>query len=168
MDDREIISNYQSGDRKVISHLIERYHQSFCSKAYWILKDKDQSKDVVQESWMVIMDKLHGLRNPDAFSFWAMRIVSNKCMDLLNQNNVQRLNEHTLKNEVEEHSIDDKQEALKLAIEQLTVEKQHVIQLFYVQQYAVSDIAEILNISQGTVKSRLFNARKKLKTILKN
>ncbi len=89
-------------------------------------------------------------------------------MDLLNQNNVQRLNEHTLKNEVEEHSIDDKQEALKLAIEQLTVEKQHVIQLFYVQQYAVSDIAEILNISQGTVKSRLFNARKKLKTILKN
>lgn len=54
------------------------------------------------------------------------------------------------------------------AIPELTNDLQQVLYLFYTDNYALNEISEILNISVGTVKSRLFHARGKLKTIFKN
>jgi len=53
------------------------------------------------------------------------------------------------------------------AIETLSKDKQNVLRLFYVEDYSLKEISVILNISLGTVKSRLFQAREKLKTIIK-
>ena len=67
--------------------------------------------------------------------------------------------------------MDDK-ESIKIdllkAIQSLSINQQMVIRLFYVEEYSLKDISDTLKISVGTVKSRLFHAREKLKLILKN
>ncbi|WP_299228777.1 RNA polymerase sigma factor [uncultured Psychroserpens sp.] len=172
--DVKLIEAYKSGDEKQLALLVERWHLKFCKKAYWIVKDADLSKDIAQESWNIIIDKLHTLHNPSSFKSWAMRIVYSKSMDVLRAQNRRRLNTNALKKESEDAvPVEDDQylEQLKIAllkaIHMLPQQQQIVIRLFYTQDYSLKEISDMLNISVGTTKSRLFHAREKLKSILK-
>lgn len=171
--DTELIEAYKSGNKEALATLVKRWHLLFCKKAFWIVKDADLSKDIAQETWQVIIDKIDTLKNTSSFSSWALRIVYTKAVDCVKQKNKTRIDlKHIVTEEAEEIIVDDnrigiKKELLK-AIQQLTKEKQDVIKLFYVESYSLKEISSILNITEGTVKSRLFQAREKLKTILKN
>ena len=131
----------------------------------------DASKDVVQDSWGIIINKLGNLRDANSFSSWAMRIVTRKSIDFLKQNSNKReklrqyeyTNLEGTKNEEKNAQIIKLQQAIK----SLPNDQQIVLRLFYTQEYALIEISNILDISVGTVKSRLFHAREKLRTILK-
>ncbi len=171
--DGDLIKSYLSGDQKALKQLIGKWHVTFCNKAYWILKDADSAKDVAQDSWQIIIKKLKFLKEPDKFGFWAMRIVSNKAIDHLNKYNRERIELVVYQRE---HNFDSKpykeNDNLKIIIRngiiKLPQAQQNVLRLFYTEDYSLNQISEILNISIGTVKSRLFHAREKLKLILKN
>lgn len=169
--DALLVLQYQSGDKKALGMLVKRHHTKFCGHANWYLGDLDASKDVVQDCWGIIINKLGNLRDPNSFSSWAMRIVTRKSIDFLKQNRNKREKlryyEHThLEGTTNEEG---NAEIIKLqqAIKSLPNDQQIVLRLFYTQEYALIEISNILDISVGTVKSRLFHAREKLKTILK-
>lgn len=170
--DAQLVSNYQSGDQKALTVLVKRWHKEFCTIAFWIVKDVDIAKDVAQESWKTIITKINGLRDTHSFAYWATRVVRTKAIDELRKQ--ARLNKHlpVLSNEVERNEepyVDEKvKRKLYSAIVNLPEHQQHVIRLFYVEDYSLNEIADILDIKPGTVKSRLFHAREKLKTILKH
>ncbi|MGJ8684517.1 MAG: RNA polymerase sigma factor [Nonlabens sp.] len=173
MTDSTIIEKYLNGDKKVLPLLVKRWHQTFCEKAYWIVKDPDVAKDIAQESWVVIINKLHTLQQPSKFKYWALKIVYSKSIDLLHRTNLEKQKslEWATASEKSSDNVDDElpehKQRLLQAIYQLSIEKQHVIRLFYLEQHSVKEIGEILEISTGTVKSRLFNAREELKQIIK-
>ena len=73
--DRFLISQYMAGNTSMLPILVKRYHKIFCEKAFWITKDKEIAKDIAQESWIAIIDKLQTLKNVDSFKSWAFRIV---------------------------------------------------------------------------------------------
>lgn len=170
--DALLVLQYQSGDKKALAILVKRHHNRFCVHAYWYLRDMDASKDVVQDCWTIIINKLEKLRDPNSFSSWAMRIITRKSLDFLNQNKSKRerlkqFHQNNLGDTVgEERSTEiDK---LKYAIKSLPHNQQMVLRLFYTQEYSLKEISKILDVSIGTVKSRLFHAREKLKSILKH
>ena len=170
--DRSLIMQYREGDTSVLSVLVKRYHKVFCQKAYWLTKDKEMAKDVAQESWIIIISKLETLEQLDSFKSWAFRIVYTKGIDALKRRNKER-NEleasrttETDKTKIEDEQKSVEQELLK-AIHQLPKEKQDIIRLFYTESYTIHEISLFLKIPAGTVKSRLFKAREKLKSILK-
>jgi len=169
--DSFLVLQYQSGNKKALELLVKRHHKKMCWQAYWYVHDLDISKDIAQDCWATIINKLHGLKDPNSFSSWAMRIVTRKSLDFLNQNsrNRERLKQYRFDSselEIEEnHSEEIKR--LKKAILTLTEDQQVVLRLFYTEEYSLKEMATILGISIGTVKSRLFHAREKLKTILK-
>ena len=171
--DAELVIQFQSGNANALTELVKRWHKRFCEKAYWILKDADQSKDVAQDSWKTIMAKIKDLKDPSSFGGWAMRIVYSKSLDAIRERNRIRVKqgnyakEQPVKTEPVEDNSQLKLELLK-AIKELSVNHQMVIKLFYVEDYSLNQISYLLNISVGTAKSRLFHAREKLKLILKH
>ena len=171
--DTELIKAYQAGDQKAIAKLVERWHLIFCKKAYWIVKDTDLSKDIAQECWQTIMNKVQTLQKPSSFKSWALRIVYSKSLDALRDINRKRENEmefgisKTSSLEVDKEHIEIKQVLLK-AVNTLPESQQVVLRLFYTENYTLKEISALLNISVGTTKSRLFHAREKLKLILKH
>jgi len=96
--------------------------------------------------------------------------VTRKSIDILKQNNTKRekLKQYQYTN-LEGTNNKENTEIIKLqqAIKSLPNNQQIVLRLFYTQEYSLIEIGNILDISVGTVKSRLFHAREKLKTILK-
>ncbi len=168
--DSLLVLQYQAGDKKALGMLVKRHHNRFCSHANWYLRDLDASKDVVQDCWGIIINKLRTLRDPNSFSSWAMRIVTRRSIDILRQNKTKRdkLSQYQYTN-LEGTYNEENTEIVKLrqAIKSLPNDQQIVLRLFYTQEYSLLEIGNILDISVGTVKSRLFHAREKLKTELK-
>ncbi len=170
--DSSLILQYLEGDSSVLPILVKRHHKDFCKKAYWITKDAESAKDAAQESWIIIIRNLHTLKNVDRFKSWAHRIVYNKAIDGLNRrsNESKQLKSHKFQ-ESNEHLHDEiKEDRLNImikAIRELPQGKQEIIRLFYMEEYSISDISTFLNIPLGTVKSRLYKAREKLKSIIK-
>lgn len=170
--DEFLILQYLEGDTSLLPELVRRYHKLFCEKAYWVVKDKELAKDVAQESWIIIINQLPSLRNVARFKNWAFRIVYSKAIDTINK----QVKESKIiaaekvlgagQNEItSEWSLIEK--SMLEEIRKLPIEKQDILRLFYTEEYSVSEISSFLNIPIGTVKSRLFKAREKLKSLLK-
>ena len=88
--DEELVEAYKAGDKKALATLVKRWHKLFCDKAYWLVKDKDVAKDIAQESWSVIINKIDSLNDPKQFKYWAYRIVCNKSTDWLRLQSIER------------------------------------------------------------------------------
>ena len=171
-EDEQLVELYRSGDQLALQQLVQRWHKSFCEKAYWLTKDVDSAKDIAQESWNTIIVKIDTLKDAGSFQSWALRIVFTKAMDWMRsqQRTKNKFESYYKQYDPKEGEKEDnealKQELLK-AIKSLTDEHQVVLRLFYVEEYSLKDISELLELSVGTVKSRLFHARENLKQKLK-
>lgn len=169
--DALLVLQYQSGDKKALALLVHRYHGKLCRHSFWYTHDLEASKDIVQDSWDIIVNKISNIRDPNTFASWAMQIVTRKSLDFLNKKASQREKLKRYRSEwVEEDVEEDRKSAiqkLQKAIGMLPKDQQIVLRLFYTEDYSLKEMSKILEISVGTVKSRLFHAREKLKTILK-
>ncbi|MBT8271068.1 MAG: RNA polymerase sigma factor [Flavobacteriaceae bacterium] len=169
-----MVVDYQNGNKKSMVLLVKRWHAKFCHRAYMYTKDIDSAQDIVQDAWQVIINKIEFLDDPNAFKTWANRIVINKSIDWLRKRKrePQRLSARLSERQIQGESTHESKEDILLrtqeAIKGLAEKQQEIIRLFYTEEYNIQDIATILNISPGTVKSRLFYAREHLKQILKH
>lgn len=171
--DSWLVLNYQSGHKKSLAILVKRWHARFCKQAFYYTKDIEVAKDIAQESWRVIINKLHTLEDTNKFGSWGLAIVTRKSIDWLRKEqrdfkNLKEYYESTIVIKVEKLEDLTEVQKLKQAIKALPKGQQIVIRLFYIEAYSLSEICEILSLSKGTVKSRLFYAREKLKTIIKH
>lgn len=171
--DGYLVEQYKSGNVSALPILVKRWHRVFCEKAYWVTKDKASAKDIAQDSWITIINKIHTLEKSDSFKSWAFRIIYTKAIDHVRKISRINKNKESIKNtgtdvEVLEETRENITKSLFEAIKELPKEKQDVIRLFYKEEYSIKEISKFLKISQGTVKSRLFNTREKLKSILKS
>ena len=169
--DALLVLQYQSGNKKAFSLLVKRYHLKMCKHAYWYLHDLDISQDIVQESWGIIYKKMGNLRDANSFGSWAMRIVTRKSLDYLNKAKREWV---VLKEIAHDNTEDDAEDhkaplllKLRKAIKSLPEDHAQVLRLFYIEDYSIKEIGSILELATGTVKSRLYHAREKLKTIVK-
>lgn len=170
--DGELVAQYTKGNQKALATLVKRFHKTFCNHAYWIVKDADVAKDIAQDSWNLIIDKVNTLQNPQRFKSWALRIVHRKSIDWTRS--ISKQKQHTNDYKVTKSirdipSTDTSQikQQLKAAILKLSTSQQQIVRLYYVHEYSLKDIASILEISVGTAKSRLYHAREQLKKQLK-
>ncbi len=166
-----LVLQYRTGTKKAMNVLVKKYHNRLCRHSYRFTHDIDASKDIVQDCWRIIINKLDGLKDPNRFGSWSFRIVTRKSLDFVNKKNraiiALRDYDYNLNSDEVETVVNPKTQKLLKAIRLLPKNQQIVIRLFYTETYSLKEIAEILEISSGTVKSRLFHAREKLKSILK-
>jgi len=140
------------------------------SQAYWHCKNRLAAKDIAQETWSSVVKGIASIKDPARFSVWINRIVYHKSVDWIRKAQKNRtLNEDDVKESLYGHHDVNNEEISQMMIHlnQLPIDQKMVLTLFYLQQHSVVEIAEILSIPMGTVKSRLFNARETLKKKLK-
>ncbi|CAM1346808.1 RNA polymerase sigma factor [Tenacibaculum crassostreae] len=173
--DSALVLAYKAGDKKALSLLVKRWHLQFCKLAFWVVKDADVAKDIAQESWKVVFNKLTDLKDETKFKSWAISIVNRKAIDYLRANQRRDVYLRSYKKELEHNITIDSEdditfykEKIRKVVEDLPKNQKIVVQLFYVQNYSLKEIATLLNLSVGTTKSRLFHAREKIKLNLKN
>lgn len=168
--DELLIYKCRDGDQKAFGLLIKRWNRKLISFAYKFSRDMDSARDIAQESWISIHKGLNRLNDPAKFSTWAFRIVYNKSMDHLRsqqkQSQIEASSDEIVDNELNDHHHHDAATVSEL-LAKLPVQHKTVLTLFYLEQQSIRDIASILKLPEGTVKSRIFYARELLKRIYK-
>ncbi|MEN8250386.1 MAG: RNA polymerase sigma factor [Bacteroidota bacterium] len=166
--DELLIFKIQGDDMKAFSLLYQRWQPKLLKHAYRMTRDDEGALDVVQEAWQAISRGIKNLRKPEAFSTWAYRIVNNKSANWIKEQQKQRevRKEHVLEQYEEEGN--DNLEIIRKALGLMPAKDKAALSLFYLEGHSVKEIAKIFSISEGTVKSRLFYARKLLKEKVEN
>ncbi len=171
--DSWLVLTYQSGDDKALSLLVRRWHGKLCRQALWYTKDMELAKDIVQDAWGVIIKKLSTLKDPDRFGSWALTIVTRRTLDVLKKRSKQRTHSLGEQKELPSSEVtgimarEDDLKKVMMAIAKLPEEQRQVLTLFYLEECSLKEVATIMHVSVNTVKTRLFRAREKLKTIVK-
>lgn len=174
IEDAWLVTQYCKGHQKAMIVLVKRWHLGFCRQAYRYTYDTAVAKDIVQDAWITILKQLHTLENPAKFGAWGLSIVTKKSIDWYRKRkrDQEKQQQHSTEKETFIHQDEDvserQLETLRIAIKSLSEEHQNILKLFYMESYGIIEISEVLKISKGTVKSRLYYAREKLKTTLKN
>ncbi len=160
-----------SDDEYDFVQLIEDNKLRFYKTAKIILKNDDDIYDAIQESLISMYKNYDTLKDKSVFASWATRIIINKCYDLLrkkkrdNTEDVDEIIDTSMEISYYDNYDDDKY-GIKKAMEFLSEDQKLVTTLYYYDDYSVKEIAEILGIQEGTVKSRLSKSREILKNKL--
>lgn len=179
--DSKIVENAKRGDPVAFTSLYNMTYQRAYSICYQLVKNEDDACDILQDSYIIAFTKLNTLEDNEKFQGWFNRIVANNCKNFLKKKKPTLFSEMTVVNDDGDESepefedisgdfspdknvdYEETKALLKKVIDSLPEDQRLCVLMYYVQDMTVTDIAEALDISPNTVKSRLNYARKKMK-----
>ena len=176
MEEKLLLKRAAKGDKAAFGELIEPYLKGIYYLCLRMLKNESDAADAAQESLIKIYGAAGSFEARSSFSTWAYSVTKNTCLDAIRKSArpVERGEELDAERLAAGREFDPELCAIKgeesrrvaAAVAKLPEEMRAVIVLRYMDGYAYDDIARLLGISPGTVKSRLFRGREKLRTLL--
>lgn len=163
-----IIHRARTGDRQAFAALFEQYKNLVFRSAYLILGNTEDAEDALQEVFVLVYRSLGSFdATKAAFTTWLHRVTINHCLNFRRKHNraLLPLDEVMLKSEFPDSHLAN-EEAIWQAIHALSEKLQVVVILHYYWELPYAEIAQILEIPLGTVKSRLDLAIKTLRKLL--
>lgn len=171
-EDKGLVARTLGGDRDAFGALVDRYAGQARRVAQAVLGDPDDADDAAQDGFLSALVKLgqYDARRP--FGPWLMRIVANAATDRRRRRNVRRADQldpslvgggprpdaMAVRNELGDR--------LRSALAELPERRRTAVVLFDVEGYSHAEIAGILGIPEGTVRSEVFHGRRRLRTLL--
>ncbi len=170
-----LVKQMKKGDKASFDMLYEKYKNMALHTAYLITGDYSYSEDVVQDTFVKVYLHCKELKNDSGFKAWMMQILvrtaykcgRKKSRELPDDEVTQKMDTGRTLSSLEQVIMQEEAEAITQAVRKLPVKQRTVVVLYYYQEYQISEIAQIVGCLEGTVKSRLHTARKKLKSVLK-
>jgi len=169
-----LIDQFIKGDKSALQLLIKRFHPKLVRTISYYTSTNTPVEDIAQECWYAIIKKLEDLELKISFEAWALTIARCKSVDWIRNQQLSRKQALALENEAdtnpETHSETEPDVLLarvQNGIQQLPPTQRIVIKMFYLENFSLREISKVLEVPEGTVKSRLFNAREMLKEIIK-
>jgi len=161
--DALLVVEAQLGDRRALAELVERWHEPVWRYVRRMLGGPGVADDVSQEVWAGVLKGLPGLRQPERFAPWLYTIARRSVMDRL-KDEYRPEDPAGSDRPIEDHAaaVLDRAQVVE-GLAGLPVRERDVLILFYLQDLALEDCAQVLEIPVGTVKSRLFRARQLLR-----
>ena len=173
MSEEELIHRSQAGDWNAFEQLLERHRTALARTAYLATRDRESVQDVMQETLIQIWKDLPSYRPYGSFRAWTLKILLNKARKHYRK---KRVNTVPLAAAAEvsdnadrpEDTIEREEQAQRLrqAIDLLTTNHREVLVLRYYNDLTVPEIARALGCFEGTVKSRLSRAHRRLEHAL--
>nr|WP_299384310.1 sigma-70 family RNA polymerase sigma factor [Allomuricauda sp.] len=169
----ELVEQCKANDRKAQMQLYQQYCGGMNAVAMRFVKDADDAEDVVQESFIKAFQRIHQFKGEVTFGAWLKRIVVNRSIDFLkskHQRTIALDETYMHVSDDEDWTIDHEVSVEKVieAIETLSDKYRFVVQLFLVEGYDHSEIAQIMDISETASRTRLLRGKAQLKNKLKD
>ena len=171
-EDTDIILVRQclKGNNRAFESIVDKYEKPVFNAALRIINNYQDAEDVTQSSFVKAFEKLPTFKPKYKFFSWLYRIVVNESLNFVSQRKrLQELNTDLVSREkTAEEAYDDIEtsQQVQVAVMDLKVEHRVVIVLKHFQDLSYTEISQILDIPEKTMKSRLFTAREQLKTRL--
>ena len=182
MDEREIIEKVRQGDTQAFEVLVERYQTKVYNLALRMCGNEDDAFDLAQDAFIRAWKSLGSFQFESAFSTWLFRLTSNLCLDYLRAKKRRAAVSLTMSGEEDEQAqldvpdpamtpeeavlASEDKAILMEAINSLSADYRQIITLRAINDLSYAEIAKVLQIQEGTVKSRLSRARAELKNKL--
>ncbi len=183
--DYQLILKAQKGDKQAFEELVYKYDRHVLGIARSYKNCEDDAKDIYQEVFMRVYRGLDGFQFKSEFSTWLFRITTNVCLthksrkrdyesidkEIMNEDEGGKTLAETLPGDdnVEGKAVNnDLLSYIRSAMELLPNKQKMVFSLRYLEDYKIKEIAEIMQCTEGAVKSYLFAATHKMRSKLKN
>ena len=173
--DQALVERYRKGDREAFTELVIRYQRPIYNAAFWILRSADDASDIAQSVFLKVAERLDEFDSQHRFFSWIYRIAVNESLNLLRRNGHQEwlddeidlpgadsANPETLASDAE------RSRHIRQALMNLAPNDRTVLMLRHFSECSYQEMATILEIDEKTVKSRLFEARHRLRHALKD
>ena len=169
--DFELVQRTLSGDDEAFARLVRRHQRNVYNLGYRIMGSREDAEDITQETFLAAYEHLKSYDKRWPFKNWLLSIAHNKCVDWLRKGRPHyeldgvedakaRVEEMVLRNE--------RSETIQSALQELSFEDRAVVILKYWEGMSYKEIAETLNVNEGSVRNRLYRARKALAEMLKD
>lgn len=172
--DSDLVVRTLSGDRAAFGVLVERYTPQARRVARAVLGDPDDADDAAQDGFLSALVKLAQFDSRRPFGPWLMRIVANAATDRRRRRNVRRaepLDPALVGGGPRPDAVavrSELGERLRAALAELPERRRTAVVLFDVEGYSHAEIAGILGIPEGTVRSEVFHGRRRLRALLED
>jgi len=173
--DQALVERYRNGDREAFTALMVRYQRPIYNAAFWILKSADDARDIAQTVFLRVAERLDEFDSQHRFFSWIYRIAVNESLNLLRRNG----HEEALDDDIdlpgsesanpESQARDaERSRSIQRALLTMSSNDRTVLVLRHFSECSYQEIAQILEVDEKTVKSRLFEARHRLRDLLKD
>jgi RNA polymerase sigma-70 factor (ECF subfamily) len=170
MDEKNLLKLSREGDIEAFTLLLRSCENHLRRTAYALMAD--EADDLMQETFLAAFKNLKKFRMRSSFYTWTYRIMLNTAYKKFRKKKQKRLFLHRMDKRTANYNSDDShasgagKEKVRTAVAALPLKYKEIITLYYFEDFSIKEISEMLEISEGTVKSRLFNARTLLKKII--
>jgi len=175
-EEQALIERCKNGDARAFDELVERYQKRVYNFAFGIAGNQDDANDVAQEAFVRVLTSIQTFRGDANFTTWIYRIVTNVYLDERKKSKSHRLISLDDYIDLEENSVSrqiidespqpdvvaenkEKYLAIRKAVNSLPDYQRIIVTLYHLHDRSYEEIAEILHLPIGTVKSRLNRAR---------
>ncbi len=177
MEDRTLIDRCRKGDELAWEHLVQRYQARVCGVAYTYTGSEEEALDVAQEVFVRVWKRLDTCRDPERFAAWLLSIARNACLDHLRRRKARPPAQDLPADEMFDLSDggdrpdadlerDDQRHVLEVALQQMSDINREAILLKDIQGLPLEEMANMLDLPLGTVKSRCSRARVELAKVV--
>ena len=171
--DLELVERFRGGDQAAFAELVTRYQQPIYNAAFWVLRRAEDANDITQEVFLKVAERLDEYDPRFRFFSWIYRIAVNESLNLLRRNK----REKGLDDEFDlpaadsaspEYQLGDAQltERIRSTLMRMTTSDRTVLSLRHFSDCSYQEIGQILDVDAKMVKSRLFEARQRLRGLL--
>ncbi|HET7262756.1 MAG TPA: sigma-70 family RNA polymerase sigma factor [Casimicrobiaceae bacterium] len=173
--DRALIERYRKGDREAFTELVVRYQRPIYNAAFWILRRAEDASDIAQMVFLRVAERANDYDPQYRFFSWIYRIAVNESLNLLRRSG----NEDPLDDDRDipepeprdpETRLSEAERAARVrqAVMTMSMVDRTVITLRHFSECSYQEIADILEVDETTVKSRLYEARQRLRSLLED
>lgn len=175
---KELVLSAKNGNKKAFDKLYELTSNDVWFTCVSLLKDEENAKDIMQETYITAFLKLDTLKDEEKFCGWLTAIATNKSKNKLKGKVEYQIDDEVLIAETETDELmlpeeyinkaEKRKVLLQIIEDTLSFNQYQVVLMFYFNELSISEIAQGLEISEGTVKSRLNSSRAKMKTAIED
>jgi RNA polymerase sigma factor (sigma-70 family) len=175
---KELVLSAKNGNKKAFDKLYKLTSNDVWFTCVSLLKDEENAKDIMQETYITAFLKLDTLKDEEKFCGWLTAIATNKSKNKLKGKVEYQIDDEVLiaKTETDElmlpeeyiNKAEKRKVLLQIIEDTLSFNQYQVVLMFYFNELSIAEIAQALEISEGTVKSRLNSSRAKMKTAIED